>query len=359
MSTTPSAAAATARQRLAGVLGTLQQDPNIPPNIVEIASGLAGAIGPLFKLERGDPDLNLFVQARGVLQGTLEKMQGVDQSFPGVADATQAIAETLRTIFNALKDAGALPGQPAAAPAPQPAPQPAPAAPVAPAFVAPQPVAPPQPAAPVAPYVAPAQPPQPVAPPAPVSAAPAPAAAPFSQPQPIAPAANPFAQPQPIAAQPVQPAQHAQHAPAAQPQRPASHLAMPAAPHAPSSASSHKHAAVSASVPLGPNGLPRLETEVNVHSESNFFTDFFGDIRNNGGVFVATFHVLPLGANCEVALAFPGNLSAEIQGKVKFTRNASDGASPGLGISIINASPDAWNLIERFVKKREPIMHDV
>lgn len=346
MSTTPSAAAATARQRLAGVLGTLQQDPNIPPNIVEIASGLAGAIGPLFKLERGDPDLNLFVQARGVLQGTLEKMQGVDQSFPGVADATQAIAETLRTIFNALKDAGALPGQPA-----QPAQPAAPVAPAAP-FAAPTPpaapVAPVQPAAPVAPYVAPAQPAQPFAPPAPMNPAPPPAAAaPFSQPQPItpAPAANPFAQPQPAAAQPVQ--------------RAPSHLAMPATPHAPSSASSHKHAAVSASVPLGPNGLPRLETEVNVHSESNFFTDFFGDIRNNGGVFVATFHVLPVGASCEVALAFPGNLSAEIQGKVKFTRNASDGASPGLGISIINATPDAWNLIERFVKKREPIMHDV
>ena len=118
-------------------------------------------------------------------------------------------------------------------------------------------------------------------------------------------------------------------------------------------------AAPTSTVPLGPTGLPKLETEVNVHSESNFFTDFFGDIRNNGGVFVATFHMLPVGTTCEVSLAFPGNLSADIRGEVKWARNASDGTSPGLGITITNANPDAWGLIERFVKKREPIMHEM
>jgi hypothetical protein len=321
MSNTHSAAAATARQRLAGVLGTLQQDPNIPPDIVEIASGLAGAIGPLFKLERGDSDLNLFIQARGVLQQTLEKMQAVDQSFPGVAEATQAIAETLRTIFNVLKDANATPApQPAqsAQPAPQPAPQPA--APVAPAPVAPAPPAPVAPA-PVTPWVA---------------------TQPATQ--------HPVAQPQPIAA--------ASNAAAHQP-RAGSQFAMPAAPSSGAASGYRGAPAPPSNVPLGPSGLPRLEAEVNVHSESNFFTDFFGDIRNNGGVFVATFHVLPVGTACEVTIAFPGNLSAEVRGEVKFTRKASDGASPGLGIAITHANAEAWNLIERFVKKREPIMHDV
>jgi hypothetical protein len=133
----------------------------------------------------------------------------------------------------------------------------------------------------------------------------------------------------------------------------------PGGPQKTASAAFRAPPAPAAHVPLGPTGLPRLEAEVNVHSESNFFTDFFGDIRNNGGVFVATFHVLPVGAACEVALAFPGDLSAEIRGEVKFTRQPSDGASPGLGVTITHASADAWNLIERFVKKREPIMHDV
>lgn len=358
MSNTPSAAAATARQRLAGVLGTLQQDPNIPPSIVEIASGLAGAIGPLFKLERGDPDLNLFIQARGVLQGTLEKMQAVDQGFPGVAEATQAIADSLRTIFNALKDAGMI-GQPAAQPAPaQPAAQPAPAQPapaqppVAFAPTQPQPVTPQPVAQPVA---QPAAPPQPIAA-QPIAAQPAPVQPAPVQPAPVQPFAAPPAAPAPFAnpgAQPPRPAsQHAMPVPAVNPG------AKPGGPHRTASAA-FKAPAPAATVPVGPNGLPRLEAEVNVHSETNFFTDFFGDIRNNGGVFVATFHVLPLEAQCEVALAFPGDLSAEVRGYVKFTRPASDGASPGLGIAITSASPDAWNLIERFVKKREPIMHDV
>jgi Tfp pilus assembly protein PilZ len=321
MSHTPSAAAAIARQRLAGVLGTLQQDPNIPPAIVEIASGLAGAIGPLFKLERGDPDLNLFIQARGVLQSTLEKMQSVDQNFPGVSEATQAIAESLRTIFNALKDAGMI-GTPAA--------QPPPAA---------DPVQPTQPVSPAV-AVQPTQP-QPIAvQPAPVQPAPV---------QPVAQSSVPFANS------------------AAQPPHPVSQHAMPAAgTAAPKSAGPwrtnsppFKAPTPVATVPIGPNGLPRLEAEVNVHSESNFFTDFFGDIRNNGGIFVATFHVLPVGAECEVALSFPGDLSAEVRGRVKFTRPASESASPGLGIAITSASPEAWSLIERFIKKREPIIHDV
>jgi Tfp pilus assembly protein PilZ len=346
MSHTPSAAAAIARQRLAGVLGTLQQDPNIPPAIVEIASGLAGAIGPLFKLERGDPDLNLFIQARGVLQSTLEKMQSVDQNFPGVSEATQAIAESLRTIFNALKDAGMI-GTPAAQSPPAADPV-QPTQPVSPA-VAVQPTQP----QPIAVQPAPVQP-------APVQPAPV-------QPAPVQPAP---VQPAPVQPAPVQPVAQSSVPfanSAAQPPHPVSQHAMPAAgTAAPKSAGPwrtnsppFKAPTPVATVPIGPNGLPRLEAEVNVHSESNFFTDFFGDIRNNGGIFVATFHVLPVGAECEVALSFPGDLSAEVRGRVKFTRPASESASPGLGIAITDASPEAWSLIERFIKKREPIIHDV
>ena len=80
----PSTAAATARQSLASVLGSLQQDPNCPPGVLEIVGGLAKAMGPLFQLERGSSDLQLFVQARSVLQQTLEKIQTVDQNYPGV-----------------------------------------------------------------------------------------------------------------------------------------------------------------------------------------------------------------------------------------------------------------------------------
>jgi hypothetical protein len=116
-------------------------------------------------------------------------------------------------------------------------------------------------------------------------------------------------------------------------------------------------------VPVGASGLPRLEGEIGVHSETNFYTDFLGDIRNHGGIFVATFHVLPLDSPCEVALTFPGNLTAEVQGVVRWRRQndprMSTGSSPGLGVEITQAGPEAWDLIDRFIRKREPIMHEM
>ncbi|MDP3275208.1 MAG: hypothetical protein Q8Q09_08440 [Deltaproteobacteria bacterium] len=312
MSTTPQAeAAATARQRLAGVLGSLQTDPNLPQGIAEIVSGLAGAIGPLFKLERGDPDSSLFIQARTVLQETLGKMQTVDQMYPGVSDATQAIASTLGIIFGALQAAAAAPA-PAAAPAAA-APTPVAAAPVAPA---------PAPVAPVAPAPAPVAPVAPVAPAVPVA--------------PVASLSR-----------------------SSQAAMPATGASAPVTPSPSPSATGSYRALLGSSIPNGPNGVPRLETEVDVHSDTNFFTDFFGDIRSNGGIFVSTYHVMSLGTACEIALTFPGGLSAEIRGVVRFVRNNTENMTPGLGIAITQAPPEAWSLIERFVQKREPIVHDV
>jgi hypothetical protein len=304
MSTTPHAAsAAAARQQIAGVLATLQQDPNLPPNILEIVSGLAAAMGPLFQLERGSPDANLFLQARAVLQQTLERIQTVDQNYPGVSDATGAIAQSLGTIFQAMRAAGVVPGAAQAAPAQAP-------------------LAPPRPN---------------------VGQAAAPIAQPMMQAFPAHPQAQPAMQP------PRQPQQQFAASPA-----PAAHPPPAASPQTGNIAA----------VPVGPNGVPRLESEVGVHSETNFYTDFLGDIRNHGGIFVATFQVLPVGSACEVLLTFPGNLTAEMRGVVRWKREgnqpgASISASPGLGIEITHANADAWNLIERFMRKREPIMHEM
>lgn len=362
MSNSPhAAAAATARQRLAGVLGSLQQDAQIPPSVLEVLSGLARAIGPLFQLERGSADLQLFVQARSVLQETLEKMQTVDQSYPGISDATGAIAQSLGTIFTAMREAGMLANHsPSAAPA-QPA---APAAPPAAAA----PVAPAQPApgmqpAPVAPAaVTPSFNPTVAGAPAPVVAQPAamPQPQPYPQSAPVAamPQAQPlpYPQPAPVAAPPVamqmQPKPMAmQMQPAGGPQRaPSTHAMKPVVPSA------------AATLPIGPNGVPRFESEIGVHTETNFFTDFLGDIRNHGGIFVATFHDLAVNAPCEVFLTFPGNLTAELRGTVRWKREASPtgslSSSPGLGVEITYADAKAWDLIDRFIRKREPIMHE-
>mgnify|MGYP007037358219 CR=1 FL=1 len=69
MSTSPIAATASnARQRLASSLASLQQDPNLPTSILDVVSGLARAMGPLFQVERGTGDPSLLFTARAVLQ---------------------------------------------------------------------------------------------------------------------------------------------------------------------------------------------------------------------------------------------------------------------------------------------------
>jgi Tfp pilus assembly protein PilZ len=112
----------------------------------------------------------------------------------------------------------------------------------------------------------------------------------------------------------------------------------------------------------GVSGHPRLEAELGVHSDSNFYTNFLGDITDHGGIFVATWAAVAVGTACEVELQFPGDLRADVRGVVRWRRQSAGGdadASPGLGIEITQADNDAWSLIKRFITKRDPIIHDV
>ena len=72
MTTSPIAASAgNARQQLASSLASLQQDPNLPSSILDVLSGLARAMGPLFQVERGTGNPALLYIARAALQETL------------------------------------------------------------------------------------------------------------------------------------------------------------------------------------------------------------------------------------------------------------------------------------------------
>lgn len=113
---------------------------------------------------------------------------------------------------------------------------------------------------------------------------------------------------------------------------------------------------------IGPSGLPRVEAELGLHSESNFFTNFQGDIRDRGGVFVATWTAIAVGTACEVDLLFPGDLRAEVRGVVRWRREIKRGetaGTPGLGVEITGAEEDAWALIQRFIGKRDPLVHEM
>jgi Tfp pilus assembly protein PilZ len=342
------AAAANARLLLASSLATLQQDPGVPPAVMDLAGRLAQAMGPLFKVERGQGESILLLEARAVLQAALSAMQDIDQSYPGVSNATAAIAQSLGILFAVIKAHRI--GE-----APEEVPIPAVVKPAAPVPVAaPPPPAPPPPAPPPPAPPPPAPPPPAPPPPAPVAYVP-----------PAAPIASVVVAPDATPAMPlVRPAQ--------QPILLVQHAPPPAAPvyaPPPSAASHAAHAGPpkrvtefpesAAKVPVGPNGVPRLEAELSPHSDTNFYTNFLGDIRDHGGIFVSTYSTLAVGTVCEVAITFPGQLAAEVRGVVRWRREVGLSAEPGIGVEITHANPDAWGLIDRFVSKREPIVYDV
>lgn len=338
MSTPIATTAGRARERLASSLAALQQDENVPAAVMDIVQGIARAIGPLFQLEKGGAPTLLFT-ARTALQETLGRMQqSTDQGNPAVADATAAIAQSLGMLFAAIREHNI--ADPAAAPA---APAPPPPAQSGATLHATQPVAA-EPLAPTQPVPAYAHQPPPAAAVAPVVSAapayepPAPQPVPLVQPapQPV-PLVQPAQQPVPLMNAAAKEAQRRSKAPTMFPD-------------------------TAARPQTGVSGQPRLEAELGVHSDSNFYTNFLGDITDHGGIFVATWAAVAVGTACEVELQFPGDLRADVRGVVRWRRQSAGGdadASPGLGIEITQADNDAWALIKRFITKRDPIIHDV
>jgi uncharacterized protein (TIGR02266 family) len=107
---------------------------------------------------------------------------------------------------------------------------------------------------------------------------------------------------------------------------------------------------------------PRETVEANVgaSSETNFYVGFSGEI-SEGGVFVATYTTLDVGALATVHVTLPGGFEFKVPGRVHFVRDPmdmSDDAEPGMGIKFEALPADHRELILRFVRKRAPMFYD-
>lgn len=103
----------------------------------------------------------------------------------------------------------------------------------------------------------------------------------------------------------------------------------------------------------------QLEANVGATTESNFFVGFSGEI-SEGGVFIATYTTLAVGAPVDVLVTLPGNYQFTVPGEVRFVRDPMDmDSDPGIGVGFENLSDEYRELILRFVRKRPPIFFDV
>jgi hypothetical protein len=173
---------------------------------------------------------------------------------------------------------------------------------------------------------------------------PAPQAAP-PQPQVAYTAPQP---PRPTAPQPV-----ASRAPAPQPRPAPAYAPPPAAAQAPV-------APPVIAAPAGDAGV--VTAELGAHSPTNFYKGLSGnDIIDHGGVFVSTYKLPKIGHPVRLRVSLPGGYEFEANAVVRWRREASDAgndAPPGFGAQFTEITPEARQLVYRYVRNREPLFHD-
>jgi uncharacterized protein (TIGR02266 family) len=121
----------------------------------------------------------------------------------------------------------------------------------------------------------------------------------------------------------------------------------------------HGHVALGVQpVTLGPR--ENVEANVGASSETNFYVGFSGEI-SEGGVFVATYSTLDVGALTTLHVTLPGGFEFKVPGRVHFVRDPmdmSDDAEPGMGVKFEALSAEHRDLILRFVRTRAPMFYD-
>lgn len=323
--------ARTARENLGRALAALQEDPNIPPDVMAVAQNIAQAVGALFDAERSssEPDGKSSVKAAlGMIGQTLALLQDVKGQHKGIQMATESIAQSMSLLYP-LTTAPSLRPPAAQGTAPLMGMQ--------------------SPARPSTDAVGPTvQSP----PPAMTAAAPVPVVT-------NAPAASQAWSAGPSAVAPGQMTAPLNAIPAAHAFAPPNVAAAAApAPVATPSAAPQGRAAVYRSDP----SKPREDLEVNIgaNTESNFYVGFSGEIAE-GGVFSATYSILGRGTPVRVLVTLPGGFVTHVNGYVRFVRDPMDmntESEPGMGIQFEGLDSEQRELILRFVKKRRPIFFD-
>lgn len=300
----------TAREGLARGLNALQGDPTVPPHLVELAAPIAQAMGALHQIERSSQLVPHAEVALNHVRGALSKLQAQPPTHPAVQAALEAVAGSLSLVHSLGKMAG--PDARPAAPPPQPA---------------------------ISPHAATQAAPQG----APNTAAMA-QRAPMQQPPPMQQHQPSFPQ---AGGPPPMVARDPFAAPPPQGPPPGFHGQPPGAPAG---------GPVNAP-PAG--GLQLIAADLGAHSPTNFYKGLSGnDIIDHGGLFVSTYVPPKLGTPVRLKVSLPGGYEFEANAVVKWVREQGGDAPPGFGAQFTQITPEARQLVYRYVRNREPLFHD-
>jgi uncharacterized protein (TIGR02266 family) len=101
-----------------------------------------------------------------------------------------------------------------------------------------------------------------------------------------------------------------------------------------------------------------LEVQVGLDTHTNFYTGF-GENVSSGGLFVATFALLPLGTSIELTFSLPDGAQLRVQSVVRWLRDPHDlelrDTPPGMGLEFVELDPEARACVEAYVAARDPM----
>ena len=104
-----------------------------------------------------------------------------------------------------------------------------------------------------------------------------------------------------------------------------------------------------------------LELEVSLQSDTNFYIGLTENL-SNGGIFVATHLVQPIGTGVALTLRLPNRKTPlTLGGRVRWVREFSETleAPPGMGIEFEAISDSDASAIHEFLAARTPLFFDM
>ncbi|MBX7100311.1 MAG: TIGR02266 family protein, partial [Myxococcaceae bacterium] len=100
-----------------------------------------------------------------------------------------------------------------------------------------------------------------------------------------------------------------------------------------------------------------MQAQVDLQGDSNLFSGFSTNL-SEGGLFVATVNLLPLGTEVDLAFTLAGGETIKTHAVVRWRREVSDlqpDQMPGLGLQFVNLDEAAQKAIIAFIEQREPL----
>lgn len=118
---------------------------------------------------------------------------------------------------------------------------------------------------------------------------------------------------------------------------------------------------LSTSQPASQRHSPRRSCEIELEftEDSQFYAGLTQDI-SQGGVFIATYDLLPVGRRLQLEFDLPDGTHVSANGEVRWLREtASPTSRPGMGVAFLDVAPDSLKAIEEFCKERPPLYMDL